>query len=347
MRVQRRKRRLAAAALWLLCLAGPTATAEAPPDNGAVVLMYHRFGEDSLPETNIRLAQFEAHLAELASGPYRVLPLARIVEALDTGATLPPRSLAITIDDAYLSVYREGWPRLRAAGLPFTLFVASEPLDQGLPGYMSWDQLREMAGEDGVDVGAHSHTHTHLADLQAAKAQEEILVSRQRLEAELGRAIELFAYPYGEFGLEIQELTRAAGFAAAFGQHSGAIARNADRFALPRFSLNERYGNMERFRLAIEALPLPVTDLRPADALVPVGAPPPTVGFTLLRASDGPVGCFFGGAALTLRPADPGSVVVQLPQTLAPGRHRINCTAPGPEGRFRWFGRQFTVPGRE
>ncbi len=336
-----------AAALWPMCCAGPPAAAEAPLDNGAVVLMYHRFGEDSLPETNIRLAQFEAHLAELADGRYRVLPLSQIVEALNRGTALPPRSLAITIDDAFLSVYREGWPRLRAAGLPFTLFVASEPLDLGLPGYMSWDQLREMAADAAVDIGAHSHTHAHLLDLRAAAARDEIVVSRERLEAELGEAIDLFAYPFGEFGLQVQELTRAAGFAAAFGQQSGAIARNADRFALPRFALNERYGDMERFRLAIEALPLPVTDLRPEDALVPAGAPPPLVGFKLVRPSDGPVSCFLGGSALPLRPADPGNVVVQLPETLAPGRHRINCTAPGPEGRFRWFGRQFTVPGGE
>ena len=74
-------------------------------DNGAVILMYHRFGEDSLPSTSVRLSQFDAHLDELISGGYQVLPLGEIVAALEEGRRLPDRSLAIiTVDDGALSV---------------------------------------------------------------------------------------------------------------------------------------------------------------------------------------------------------------------------------------------------
>src|SRR3546814_19731197 len=76
-------------------------------NSGAVLLMYHRFGEDDLPSTSIRLSQFEAHLAELTSGRYRVMALPEIVARLRAGQPLPQRAVAITIDDAALSVYRE------------------------------------------------------------------------------------------------------------------------------------------------------------------------------------------------------------------------------------------------
>ena len=70
----------------------------------AVILMYHRFGEDRLPSTNIRLDQFDAHLEKLSNGNYSVWPLAKIVSHLQKDMPLPDRTVAITIDDAYLSV---------------------------------------------------------------------------------------------------------------------------------------------------------------------------------------------------------------------------------------------------
>nr|MBP7066440.1 chitin deacetylase [Ferrovibrio sp.] len=107
---------LAAAALPMGAVL-PVAAAE-----HATILMYHRFGEDRIPSTNIRLEQFEAHLAELTSGQYRVLPLPEIVAKLKKGEPLPDRAVALTADDAYLSIATEGWPRIKKAGLPFTLF---------------------------------------------------------------------------------------------------------------------------------------------------------------------------------------------------------------------------------
>src|SRR3546814_7853295 len=121
-------RRLARCMAAALCLgAALPAAAESPAaDNGAVLLMYHRFGEDALPSTSVRLEQFEAHLAELTSGAYHVMALPEIVARLAAGAPLPERTVAITIDDAALSVYREAWPRLKAAKLPFPLFDSTE-----------------------------------------------------------------------------------------------------------------------------------------------------------------------------------------------------------------------------
>ncbi|MDC1294004.1 polysaccharide deacetylase family protein, partial [Candidatus Puniceispirillum sp.] len=115
----------------------------------AVILMYHRFGEDQLPSTNIRLDQFDAHLEKLSTSNYSVWPLAKIVDHLQKDMPLPDRTVAITIDDAYLSVFTEAWPRLKAKGFPFTVFVATDPIDRKHRGYMSWDQLRQLQA-DGV-----------------------------------------------------------------------------------------------------------------------------------------------------------------------------------------------------
>jgi peptidoglycan/xylan/chitin deacetylase (PgdA/CDA1 family) len=321
--------------------------AEPAADNGAVVVMYHRFGEDSYAATNIELDQFDGHIEELTSGPYNVLPLPEIVAALADGRKLPERSLAITIDDAFLSVYTQAWPRLRKAGLPFTLFVATEPVDRSYPGYMNWDQLREMLAAGSVTIAAHGVTHRSMFGQSMVETRREIARGRAQIRTQLGVAPELFAYPFGEYGRALRDLVAELGFTAAFGQHSGAIARTTDRYALPRFPLNEAYGDLERFRLVANSLPMPTVDVTPIDPLLSAANNPPPYGFTVLEGfgSLEPIACYAIGQTLSIEQLGSRRVEVRLSEAFKPGRNRINCTLPGPEGRWRWLGRQFYVPG--
>ena len=153
--------------------------------DSAAIFMYHRFGETALPSTNIRLDQFDAHIAEAISGKYTVMKLPDIVAALGAGRELPDHTIGFSIDDAFLSVYTEAWPRLKKAGIPFTLFIATDPLDQGKAAYMSWDQIRELV-KDGVTIGSQTATHLHMASSSARKNAADLVKSNQRFQAELG-----------------------------------------------------------------------------------------------------------------------------------------------------------------
>ena len=318
------------------------ATAESA---SAVVLMYHRFGETDYPSTNIRIEQFEAHLAELASGAYHVVALPEITAALTSGRTLAERSVAVTVDDAYLSVYRQAWPRFQAAGIPFTLFVPSDAVDQGQANYMSWAQIREMAAA-GVGIGHHSAAHGHMATWSRARVKADIDRANRRFREELGFVPKIFAHPYGEASRTSLAVVAEAGFEAAFGQHSGVAQANLKSTYLPRFALNEAYGGLSRLKLVASALPLPVSEITPADPLLSDN--PPTFGFTLTRTLEGlsRLRCFpshegqpahleiLGGRRVEVRPGKP----------FPPGRGRINCTLPGQGGRWHWFGMQFYAP---
>jgi len=83
--------------------------------SSASVLMYHRFGESDFPSTNIKMEQFEAHLKEIKSGDYNVLPLTDLVDKLKAGEELPDKTLSITIDDGYESIYEKAYPRFKEA----------------------------------------------------------------------------------------------------------------------------------------------------------------------------------------------------------------------------------------
>jgi peptidoglycan/xylan/chitin deacetylase (PgdA/CDA1 family) len=326
-------------------MAQSTAETAAKNPVSAVAIMYHRFGEDAHPSTNIKLEQFDAHLAELSSGKYAVLPLPEIVAALRSGTPLPDRAVAITIDDAYRSVYTEAWPRLRKAGLPFTLFVATQPVEQGLPGFMTWDQIRELR-DAGVTIGAHTHTHAHLAKGSLAAAKAEIDTSTVILKRELGVVQPLFAYPFGETSAEVTALVRTAGHSSAFGQHSGVMEPGQSPYYLPRFALNETYGGMDRLTLVLNALPVPVTGIVPTNPLIAPSANPPAFGFTVDKSVRGlsQLACYHSQTGkATIERLGPRRIEVRFNGEFRKGRSRINCTMPGPGGRWRWLGMQYYV----
>ena len=54
--------------------------------------------------------------------------------------------------------------------------------------------------------------------------------------------------------------------------------------------------------------------------------------------------CYFGNHLLPLEADGDNAFSSLLPGPMAKGRHRINCTRPGPEGRWRWTGLQIYVP---
>ncbi len=321
-------------------LVGPVSACAA---DSAVVLLYHRFGEDSYPDTNIRIDQLDDHIAILKQGNYAVWPLTDIVEALQSGQPVPEQTIAITIDDAFRSVYDHAWPRLRDAGFPFTVFVATDPVDAAAPDFMTWDQIRTLH-DHGVTIASHTASHLHMADASVAENRAEIERSQARLREELGTAPVLFSFPYGESNSEAIEVVRQAGYRAAFGQQSGVVYPGADFFLLPRFALNELYGRIDRFKMIINTLPLPVTDFLPRSMMI--GATAPVVGFTV-DPSVGPLeglGCYSWDGSTAAIEAINRRVEVRLTNPMPPGRSRLNCTLPTPEGNWRWLGALFYRP---
>jgi poly-beta-1,6-N-acetyl-D-glucosamine N-deacetylase len=311
----------------------------------AVVLMYHRFGESSLPSTNIRLEQLDAHIAAIQSGSFNVWPLDRIVDNVKSGKPLPERTIGVTIDDAYASVYHEAWPRFKAANIPFTIFVSTDQVGRSA-NYLNWTQIREMR-DAGILIGHHGAAHAHMAEASVASIRQDLERANTAFKRELGAVPDIFAYPYGEASLELKSLLEAAGYRAAFGQHSGIANTSADPFYLPRFALNEAYGTMDRFNLAVNALPLPAKDFSPKDVLVGE-INPPAYGFTV----DGEVSglsrlnCFAShiGKPVTTEHLGPRRIEVRFSEPFPPGRSRINCTMRDKSGRWRWLGRLFYVP---
>ena len=333
--------------LVLLLSASPSIVA----DDSVVVLMYHRFNDSRFPSTNIKLEQFEAQLSYLRDQGYAVVPLKDVVAAVAEGKPLPPRAVAITVDDAYRSVYEAGFPRFRKYGFPFTVFVATDPVDQGLRDYMSWDQMREMQTHD-ASFANHSATHNYLINQRTnetknawrKRVRADIDKGRQRLIKELTPLLTAFAYPFGEYNSEVADILRDAGY-IAFGQQSGTIGPHSDPRALPRFPMAEAFADMNEFRIKVASLPLPVLKVQPWDPVVKDSRPSIMVTLGKSDARLDQLACYVSGLGRNKVEWDKvkSSFLVRPESPLRNGRQRVNCTAPRADGRYYWFSHPWIV----
>ena len=327
----------------LLIVNGSSVTIASSKSDSAVVVVYHRFNEPAFESSSIRLEQFKAHILELKKGQYNVRPLSEIIDSINSGKRLRDRTIGLSVDDAFRSFYDVAWPLLKAEKMPVTLFVSTDVVDRQASGYMTWDQIREVQN-DGVTVGSQTKSHKHLPLLPIGDVKMEIDRANNRLATELGIKPSLLAYPYGEYSSSVRQVVVDRGFDAAFTQSSGVISSHLDRFALPRFALNERYGGIDRFRLIVNALPMMVTDVLPKDPFLSKN--PPAFGFTVdpFIGSLKRLACFASNQGKLSLERLGRRVEVRLSSPFPVGRSRINCTMPGSKDRWRWFGVQFTVP---
>ena len=169
--------------------------------------MYHKFDKSDYPSTNITMNQFNDHLLELTKSKYNVMSLDFIVDTIINDGNLPNNTIGISIDDADRSFLDKGWPLLKKHGLPATLFVTTNTIVDGNKNYLNWDQIRQLKNE-GVTIGAHSHTHNHLPKLSIEEIKKEIEFSNKIFLKELGEIPTLFAYPYGESDQRIMDLRK-------------------------------------------------------------------------------------------------------------------------------------------
>lgn len=326
---------------WLLSVIGAvcwlTACLSAwAEDDHAVILLYHHVSDTTPPSTSVTPAQFEQHLDYLQREAFQVLPLVEVLQRLDAGKTVPSNTVVITFDDAYISVLEEAAPLLSARGMPFSVFVASEPVQLEVPGYMTAAELRQLSDFGGT-VEAHSVSHAHLLSRAEGESkgdyrsriEKEIDDNLAHIERWIERKPRAFAYPYGEYNDELRELIdqrKLYGLA----QRSGSVGLGFDPTRIPRFPMATGFDDVARLRLAINSRPLPVVEER-TDAghlILTVGNDRVVTGVQCFASS---------GEALEANWDDKQRHwVIDMPPTRS-GRNKINCTAPaGQKDEFYW-----------
>ena len=311
-------------------------------DEGILSIMYHRFNESKYPSTNIQMDIFKEHIRIIKDSDYKFHNPKKFKELFSTIKL--KKEILITIDDAFKSFYLEAWPYLKKNKIPFILFVSTEPV--GKKGYMTWDQIREIDRETFALIGHHSHSHDYLIDETNNKFISDIEKANQIFLKELGYIPNLFSYPFGEYSKFMRDYI-SENFEFAFGQHSGVIDLNKDKFELPRFPINEKYGEIKRFSSIINYFPLEFKELYPLEKQLTKSTNPPNfiVEFFNEQENLKNISCYSNEAnkwekSKTILSGTTLSIKFRGP--FEPRRGRVNCSL-NDDGKWRWFGVQFPI----
>ena len=314
-------------------------------DFGLISLMYHRFEENKYPSTNIRIDDFEKHIKILQENNIRFINPKNFENEIKNNKK--QRKILLTIDDGFSSFYQNAWPLLKKEKIPFILFVSTREV--GAFNYMTWDQIREISKEDFVEIGNHSHTHEYLVDESKDLILDDIKKSISIFKDQLGKNSDFFSYPFGEYSLEFKKLIKSLGFKYAFGQHSGVIDETKDFYELPRFPINEKYGEIKRFNSLTKTLPFKYKEIIPSEKYLLKNKNPPKVkiqfyeGIKNLKS----LGCYSNEGdrwrQSNIKFEDDLTLLINISEKFLGERGRINCSLRDPSGFWRWLGIQFVV----
>ncbi len=186
-----------------------------PPDNGWDTWFH-------IPETT-----FLAHLGYLKDNGWQVIDLASFLNGLQSPDSLPDRAALLTFDDGYRSMRDGALACLQRFGYAAVLFVPTDFIggrnrfdadtDEPEEAICDWEDLRELE-RCGVSIQSHGASHRPFSELGSAQLAQELLGSKEVLEAGLGNRVEVFAYPYGDCGSnpqEVRAMLKRAGYRAA------------------------------------------------------------------------------------------------------------------------------------
>ena len=313
--------------------------------DAAVIFTYHRFGEATHPSTNIRMEQFEQQLNYLEKNSFNVWPLSKIVRYINDGITIPEKIVALSMDDAYKSIYEKAYPLLKKKKFPFTVFVNTSAISSKSKTYLNWEEMREMS-LNGAEFSNHSLTHDFLIPRKSENKDEwqnriykEINGAQTVLQKELGvdtnNNPKLLSYPYGEYTLESAEYIKSLGFVGVT-QTSGPIDSSTDLKFIPRFAMAEAFGNIDGFTLKANTLPLPIASASTYEPIIKDNNPP-----TLVLTLKHPIkrmNCFTSnGKEINVKWLSELKAEIKSDKELKPPRNRYTCTAPAKNGKWYWF----------
>ena len=304
--------------------------------------MYHRFNENKYPSTNIKMDIFKKQIEIIKNKNYEFYNPNFFLDEFKKPKN--KKKILITIDDAFKSFYNEAWPYLKENQIPFILFVSTEPV--GKNGYMTWNEIKEIDDSEFGFIGHHSHTHEYLIDMNYLDFVDDIETATKIFKEKLGYVPTIFSYPFGEYSLEMKKYIEK-NFMAAFGQHSGVIDINKDKYELPRFPINEKYGDLKRFNSLVNYFPLEYKNLIPEEKKLNNEENPPKViiEFFEKQKNINNITCYSndgGDWKKSVLKINQNKMIINFDKKFLPRRGRINCSL-NDLGKWRWFGIQFTI----
>ena len=220
------------------------------------VLSYHNFSLGKTDKMTVSKASFEDQMQLLKDMGYRVISLDQLFDFLDFKKQIPAKSVVITIDDGWKSVYDIAFPVLKKYGYPATIFVYTNLINSSRKA-MRWEQVIELA-DNGIDIQCHTITHRDLAGVQEKESfkeyfdavEKEIVQSSNIIKMNTNKDCRYLAYPFGNSSNMVIAILKKNGFRGAFTVNRGSSPFFINNYMVNRSMIYGEY-DLKKFEKAL------------------------------------------------------------------------------------------------
>ncbi|HEX8931923.1 MAG TPA: polysaccharide deacetylase family protein, partial [Patescibacteria group bacterium] len=211
------------------------------------ILMYHyveyvQDKRDTIRESlNINPFIFDQQIQTLKTAGYTFMTASELGEVLDGKRPLPKNPILLTFDDGHWDFYTDVLPILKKYNVKATEYVIS-----GFTGgsdFMTQKEVQAVVDSGLVDVGAHTVHHLALKGRTLATLQSEVAQSKKMLEETYHIKVVSFAYPYGSFDNQSEQVVKESGFTTSVSTVPGIEQSQVNRFFLYRLRPGRRTGD--------------------------------------------------------------------------------------------------------
>ena len=231
--------------------------------SGIPVLNYHAIDDadniNSSHNVSVSLKSFKEQISWLHKEGYRSLTQEDLNSLLFQKKAIPGKHVLITFDDGYFSLYKYALEVLSEYGFTATLFLSTSfignPYEQADFAFvkhdrqLTWPEIRELSA-NGWSIQSHGNTHTRMTHLDIASIANEVTLSKNIIEQNLGSPINAFAFPYGIYNKSVIDQLKIAGYTSSYTVHSGKLFQSAKRFQIPRIEINNA-DNIDSYKIKV------------------------------------------------------------------------------------------------
>lgn len=211
------------------------------------IIMYHSVNPEAVYANRLAVTNdtFERQMRFLKRHRYNVIDIPTLADLIRNKDRIPPRTIAITLDDGYRDNYTHAFPILKKYNLPATLFVILNEVGRPEGDRLSWEEIEVMRDSGIITFGSHCLGPEPLVNLASEEeVKKEISLSKRILEERLAKAVTVFSYPEGRFNERIRQLVIDAGYKSAVATNPGKDYPSDDIFALKRMRISENARNL-------------------------------------------------------------------------------------------------------
>jgi peptidoglycan/xylan/chitin deacetylase (PgdA/CDA1 family) len=198
---------------------------------GFGILMYHYIDDNphhsKVADLHVVPETLEAQIKYLLNKGYTFVTYNEALDLYKKDGKVPPKTLVLTFDDGYRSLYTAAFPILKKYHVKASAYIISQ--DIGHEGNVTWDMLKELSKSGLVEIGDHTVNHKNLKKLSEADQLFQIGQNKTDLEKGLGITVHTMVYPYGEYNTTTEKIVKDLNFKGAAAVYNG-VRPNTNNF---------------------------------------------------------------------------------------------------------------------